>query len=84
MLAIEALHDLTPLTANGSVVKLRADRLFPTGARRLRRSRKTPVLDVCPDVCPVAGGNIEFVNPAALVHTDTGKIPKCGRIIDER
>lgn len=40
LLAIEALHDLTPLTANGLVVKLRAERLFPTGARRLKAAEE--------------------------------------------
>ena len=48
------------------------------------RSKKTPVLDICGSHRPVADGNIEFVNAAALNHRDKGKIPKCRWIIDER
>jgi hypothetical protein len=31
-----------------------------------------------------AGGSTEFLNAAALVHRDKGKISKCRWIIDER
>jgi len=42
------------------------------------------ILDICGPHRPDAGGSIEFVNAAALVHRHVGKIPKCCRIIDER
>lgn len=49
-----------------------------------RRSRKASVFDICGPHRPDAGGSIEFVNMAALVHKHMSKIPKCCRIIDER
>jgi hypothetical protein len=36
------------------------------------------------DTISAAGESIEFINSAALVHEDTGKIPKCFWIVDER
>jgi hypothetical protein len=39
---------------------------------------------ICGPHRPAAGGSTEFVNAAALVHRDKGKIPESRWIIDER
>ena len=76
--------DLEDLEGEPRERTLRTTRTSRVARRLKRRSRKAPVLDICSPHRPAADGSTEFLNAAALVHRDKGKIPKCRWIIDER
>src|SRR3984885_9489768 len=81
LLVRKPIRQLLPSrTAIGVFLRQIDNVLFAEAAKRWSRKPSS----ISAPSPTAAGGSIEFVNAAALVHRRMGKIPKCCRIIDER